>query len=138
MNNPPQKPIPPPPPPFNPKVNKVDHVPKSADSLTNKTPVERVYATTKEFATPDKPATSQPLSLREKLGQINKDVWLFLFIVLPFFSLIIYGGFAESNRNEGEGCYDKVAKDLSIRDSGKSVSKDDLRRYYAEMLTKCN
>ncbi|MBD2488979.1 PLD nuclease N-terminal domain-containing protein [Aulosira sp. FACHB-615] len=79
----------------------------------------------------------QKESLFVKLSKVNKDVWLLLFIVLPFFGLIIFGRFAESNKSSGKNCYEQAGQDILNREGSKVMNRSDVERYYGEMRGRC-
>lgn len=72
----------------------------------------------------------------EKIRKVNKDVWLALFVVLPFFGLIIYSRFAEADKYRGENCYQRVADDIYLKGGDKAF--DDVRGVQAQLSTKCD
>jgi hypothetical protein len=79
----------------------------------------------------------QKESLFAKLRKINKDVWLLLFIVLPFFGLIIHFRISEANRSSGENCYEQAGQDILKREGNKVLNRSDVERYYGEMRNRC-
>ncbi|WP_235115404.1 hypothetical protein [Desmonostoc muscorum] len=75
--------------------------------------------------------------LIEKIYKVNKDVWLFLFIVLPFLGLIIHFNISESNRSSGKNCYDQAGQEILKREGNKVLSRSDVERYESEMTSRC-
>lgn len=75
--------------------------------------------------------------LIEKIPKVNKDVWLLLFIVLPFFGLIIHFNISESNRSSGKNCYDQAGQEILKREGSKVLNRSDVERYESELTSRC-
>jgi hypothetical protein len=74
-----------------------------------------------------------------KLKNVNKDVWLALFVVLPVFSLIIFSRFSSgTDKASGSNCYEQAGKEIASREGNRVVSKADIERYQTEILSRCN
>lgn len=74
----------------------------------------------------------------DKIRHVNKDVWLFLFIVLPFFGLILFARLSEgSSKASKSDCYNQASQNLAAREGNHSVSKADIERYTSEITGSC-
>ena len=73
----------------------------------------------------------------KKLGQVNKDVWLLILIVLPAFGLMMCGRFSESNQHSSEDCYGEAAADIIRREGNRRINRSDVARYEAELTNRC-
>ncbi|MDF5724814.1 MAG: hypothetical protein PUP91_31025 [Rhizonema sp. PD37] len=80
----------------------------------------------------------------KKILFLPKVFWLLIFIVLPFFGLVLYNNFAnnaalsEKRESDRSRCYDRVSEKIATVEGDKGITRDDIERYGSVMVNTCH
>ena len=70
--------------------------------------------------------------------KINKDAWLFLFIVFPVVCIVAFNRCSAADvATDNTNCYEQASQDIFSREGNKRLATDDIERYGSEMASQC-